>query len=936
MSTRRKVVFGSPLNEHLRCTGLQISPVIELSIHLLHSKGLNEEGLFRIPGSSMKIKKLKNAINAWFVTLASQSELEVESQSPASSPCLLAVYSMFREILGQPQVSNAQHLQDYNNEQVTTIDSQLQQQQQQSFGTLQTTTQSGGGSANSIAASESTHSSGGHHHHQFAAHHAVCSSSSSAYNQAQQQNSKNLIYDLHSIAGLLKLYLRELPEHLFTYALYDNWIEATTTTTTSPLRPTDLDARLVLYESLLKQLPRSNYENLRHLIRFLHVLTCHRELNKMTATNLAIAMAPSLIWTKPVTMTTQQMDNVPSNIGQLSQNREHQQQNNDELFNASQQQQHQQAATSLSMQMSSVGMSASLHVLVIETLISQAERLFPGQVQLTLPAFAKMDEQETPISRNSNSKGSASESSHQQQQSNNSRSSSSIGHFNRDSPSLSMTSSSQRGFGRIVATGAGTGGDVYACGGGSDIRANTKSNSPTGLSTASSSSFSSTSNGSFSGGYNNNKSDVASTDGADHLQRKPPLSQHYHHYAYDKQRGGSMEGTLSKDDITTKMGSSKPPAPASGASHRVTLTRGRPVSVHIPTSTGLLGRSAMGEQQHPPPVPPAPVLRRQLTSSNKPPAPPVPNQLSRQPAQQLSSPTTRTTAKINDDDLSSCTETSTMPRAPSRGSKANELQPPLEGSSSGSGGRDTTRSSLRGTVASAKRPTVPPPERPMKSQQVESTADGGTTIAATTGPSNNRSQSIELDSDSKSGQSISSSGRIRGDFVETNSDEVDGEISVSVSPVASLDSISAVGEDDDSSFNADEDDDDRQDIDSPVSPVDNHHIGHGPSWIADKPSLPPPINQNTHHQRMTTTEALSSTETATTNKSKPIISDKRNVIKLSNQQRPSAGGCEDKTKEREKGDVLTSGSGSGNGDELKVPVKPPRTMSPKLIHSTPL
>lgn len=35
-----------------------------------------------------------------------------------------------------------------------------------------------------------------------------------------------LEYDTHVLAGVLKLYLRELPEPLLTYSLYEKWLEA--------------------------------------------------------------------------------------------------------------------------------------------------------------------------------------------------------------------------------------------------------------------------------------------------------------------------------------------------------------------------------------------------------------------------------------------------------------------------------------------------------------------------------------------------------------------------------------------------------------------------------------------------------------------------------------------------------------------------------------
>lgn len=64
-------MFGSPLEDHLRVTGREIALVIEACIGcLLHN--LKEEGLFRIPGSSSKVRKLKNGFDAGIVNLEEQ------------------------------------------------------------------------------------------------------------------------------------------------------------------------------------------------------------------------------------------------------------------------------------------------------------------------------------------------------------------------------------------------------------------------------------------------------------------------------------------------------------------------------------------------------------------------------------------------------------------------------------------------------------------------------------------------------------------------------------------------------------------------------------------------------------------------------------------------------------------------------------------------
>lgn len=67
--------------------------------------------------------------------------------------------------------------------------------------------------------------------------------------------------DAHTIAGVLKSYLRDLPEPLLTYQLFDQFIAASQ-------RPTD-EQRKAAILNVIKQLPKPNYDNLRYLSRFL-------------------------------------------------------------------------------------------------------------------------------------------------------------------------------------------------------------------------------------------------------------------------------------------------------------------------------------------------------------------------------------------------------------------------------------------------------------------------------------------------------------------------------------------------------------------------------------------------------------------------------------------------------------------------------------------
>ncbi|KAI1293852.1 Rho GTPase-activating protein 44 [Halotydeus destructor] len=179
INTAQKPIFGTRLDEHLRVTGKEISLVIETCIGwLLHN--VEEEGLFRIPGSTSKVKKLKSSFDAGLV--------------------------------------------DY---------------------------------------------------HEY-------------------------VRDAHTVAGTLKSYLRELPEPLLTHSFYPDWIEAA--------KISDADRRLQALWQVLHKLPKANFMNLCYLVKFLAKLCSHSDTNKMSPQNIAIAMAPSLIWPPNVRLDEEEAD----------------------------------------------------------------------------------------------------------------------------------------------------------------------------------------------------------------------------------------------------------------------------------------------------------------------------------------------------------------------------------------------------------------------------------------------------------------------------------------------------------------------------------------------------------------------------------------------------------------------------------------------------
>ncbi|XP_030390376.1 rho GTPase-activating protein 44 isoform X2 [Gopherus evgoodei] len=112
--------------------------------------------------------------------------------------------------------------------------------------------------------------------------------------------------DPHAIAGALKSYLRELPEPLMTFELYDEWIQASNIQ--------DQDKRLQALWNSCEKLPKANYDNIRYLIKFLAKLTEYQDANKMTPSNVAIVLGPNLLWPQAEGNITEMMTTVSLQI----------------------------------------------------------------------------------------------------------------------------------------------------------------------------------------------------------------------------------------------------------------------------------------------------------------------------------------------------------------------------------------------------------------------------------------------------------------------------------------------------------------------------------------------------------------------------------------------------------------------------------------------
>lgn len=97
-------------------------------------------------------------------------------------------------------------------------------------------------------------------------------------------------HDAHTIAGLLKLYMRELPEPLVTWALYDPLLTCYETVFTQGEK-----AVVEQLATIFQRLPPLNLRILKYLCNFLLEAGKHHLSSKMTVSNLATVFGPNLI-----------------------------------------------------------------------------------------------------------------------------------------------------------------------------------------------------------------------------------------------------------------------------------------------------------------------------------------------------------------------------------------------------------------------------------------------------------------------------------------------------------------------------------------------------------------------------------------------------------------------------------------------------------------
>ncbi|XP_061653320.1 rho GTPase-activating protein 12-like isoform X2 [Phyllopteryx taeniolatus] len=93
--------------------------------------------------------------------------------------------------------------------------------------------------------------------------------------------------DIHVTTGALKMFFRELPEPLFTYSLFHDFV--------SSIKNPDYKQRVHAIKELVRQLPEPNHDTMQALFKHLRKVIEHGEENRMTNQSVAIVFGPTLL-----------------------------------------------------------------------------------------------------------------------------------------------------------------------------------------------------------------------------------------------------------------------------------------------------------------------------------------------------------------------------------------------------------------------------------------------------------------------------------------------------------------------------------------------------------------------------------------------------------------------------------------------------------------
>lgn len=122
------------------------------------------------------------------------------------------------------------------------------------------------------------------------------------FDELMNKESLSLEETVHVAAVIVKSFLRELPEPLLTFNLYEEAIHFQQIS--GGPSPEQRQEKLAHAKNLvLTRLPEPNYQLLKYVINFLVKVMDHSEFNKMTASNLAIVFGPNLLWSNRTNQT---------------------------------------------------------------------------------------------------------------------------------------------------------------------------------------------------------------------------------------------------------------------------------------------------------------------------------------------------------------------------------------------------------------------------------------------------------------------------------------------------------------------------------------------------------------------------------------------------------------------------------------------------------
>lgn len=97
----------------------------------------------------------------------------------------------------------------------------------------------------------------------------------------------DFVAEIHAISGLLKQYLRELPDPVFPVEMYPLWLTG--------ISKTNRESLTQFFREYCSQLPPLNQSVLRHILPLLYFISSNSDINQMTANNLSIVMSPNII-----------------------------------------------------------------------------------------------------------------------------------------------------------------------------------------------------------------------------------------------------------------------------------------------------------------------------------------------------------------------------------------------------------------------------------------------------------------------------------------------------------------------------------------------------------------------------------------------------------------------------------------------------------------